>query len=89
MENKLLQESTCRKFRQVRTEGNRIIEREIEHYNLDVIISVGRRVKSKQGTPFRSGETALRELEIFQPAIELQNLFVEHIEKIEIQKQLA
>ena len=52
-ENELVQESTCRKFRQVRTEGNRTIEREIEHYNLDVIISVGYRVKSKQGTQFR------------------------------------
>jgi prophage maintenance system killer protein len=49
----VVRESTCRKFRQVRTEGNRTIEREIEHYNLDVIISVGYRVKSKQGTQFR------------------------------------
>ncbi len=52
-ENELVQEATCRKFRQVRTEGNRTIEREIDHYNLDVIISVGYRVKSKQGTQFR------------------------------------
>ena len=33
LENELVQESTCRKFRQVRTEGKRTIEREIEHYN--------------------------------------------------------
>lgn len=52
-ENELVQESTCRKFRQVRREGKRTIEREIEHYNLDVIISVGYRVKSTQGTQFR------------------------------------
>ena len=52
-ENELVYEATCRKFRQVRNEGNRTIEREIEHYNLDVIISVGYRVKSKQGTQFR------------------------------------
>ena len=32
-ENELVQEATCRKFRQVRTEGKRTIEREIEHYN--------------------------------------------------------
>jgi hypothetical protein len=44
---------TCRKFRQVRQEGQRTVEREIEHYNLDVIISVGYRVKSLQGTQFR------------------------------------
>lgn len=52
-ENELVYEATCRKFRQVRNEGNRTIEREIEHYTLDVIISVGYRVKSKQGTQFR------------------------------------
>lgn len=52
-ENELVYGATCRKFRQVRNEGNRTIEREIEHYNLDVIISVGYRVKSKQGTQFR------------------------------------
>jgi hypothetical protein len=34
-------------------EGNRKVERLIENYNLDVIISVGYRVKSKQGTQFR------------------------------------
>lgn len=44
---------TCRKFRQVRQEGIREVEREIDHYNLDVIISVGYRVKSLQGTQFR------------------------------------
>jgi len=52
-ENELEQNSTCRKFRQVRNEGNRIVERDLEHYNLDVIISVGYRVKSQQGTQFR------------------------------------
>lgn len=52
-EKELEQETTSRKYRQVRKEGNRTVEREIEHYNLDVIISVGYRVKSKQGTQFR------------------------------------
>ena len=41
--------STCAKFAQVQTEGNRKVKREIEYYNLDVIISVGYRVKSSQG----------------------------------------
>lgn len=45
--------ATVRKFRIVQTEGNRTVERDIDYYNLDVIISVGYRVKSPQGTQFR------------------------------------
>lgn len=52
-EGELEQNRTCRKFRQVQNEGLRAVEREVEHYNLDVIISVGYRVKSQQGTQFR------------------------------------
>lgn len=52
-EQELEAESTSRKFRQVRLEGTREVERDIEYYNLDVIISVGYRVKSNQGTKFR------------------------------------
>lgn len=52
-EGELESAATIRKFRIVRQEGQRQVEREIEHYNLDVIISVGYRVKSKQGTQFR------------------------------------
>lgn len=49
--------STIRKFRIVRMEGAREVEREVEHYNLDVIISVGYRVKSHRGTQFRRWAT--------------------------------
>jgi hypothetical protein len=52
-EGELDEISTRRNFRLVRLEGNREVEREVEHYNLDVIISVGYRVKSQQGTQFR------------------------------------
>ena len=52
-EGELNEISTRRNFRLVRLEGNREVEREVEHYNLDVIISVGYRVKSQQGTQFR------------------------------------
>jgi hypothetical protein len=52
-EGELSAAATVRKFRTVRVEGNREVEREIDHYNLDVIISVGYRVKSAQGTQFR------------------------------------
>lgn len=52
-EGELDQESTCRDFRQVRQEGSRQVTRAIPHYNLDVIISVGYRVKSAVATRFR------------------------------------
>ncbi len=45
--------STVAKFATVQTEGGRQIQREIDYYNLDVIISVGYRVKSHRGTQFR------------------------------------
>ena len=45
--------STSRKSRTVQIEGGRDVTREIDNYNLDVIISVGYRVKSKRGTQFR------------------------------------
>ena len=53
LEGELQKNSTCRKFRQVQKEGKRTVIRGIEHFNLDVIISVGYRVKSKRGTQFR------------------------------------
>lgn len=53
VEGELDEISTCRKFRQVRREGNREVSREIPHYNLDMIISLGYRVKSKIATNFR------------------------------------
>jgi hypothetical protein len=52
-EGELEEVATVRKFRTVKTEGIRNVEREIEYYNLDVIISLGYRVKSPQGTQFR------------------------------------
>jgi hypothetical protein len=52
-EGELEQNRTCRKFRQVRQEGTREVVRELDYYNLDVIISVGYRVKSIRGTQFR------------------------------------
>ncbi|MBP7965308.1 MAG: virulence RhuM family protein [Paludibacteraceae bacterium] len=56
-EGELIQNRTCRKFRQVRQEGKREVERELDYYNLDVIISVGYRVKSMRGTQFRQWAT--------------------------------
>jgi len=56
-EGELEQNRTCRKFRLVRQEGNRLVERELDYYNLDVIISVGYRVKSLRGTQFYNSAT--------------------------------
>ena len=52
-EGELQQESTVAKFATVQMEGARQVSRDIEYYNLDVIISVGYRVKSLRGTQFR------------------------------------
>lgn len=52
-EGELPQESTCKEYLQVRQEGTRTVRRKTKFYNLDVIISVGYRVKSHRGTQFR------------------------------------
>lgn len=57
-EGELEQHSTIRKFRIVRQEGSRQVSREIDHYDLDMIISIGYRVKSPQGVAFRRWATA-------------------------------
>ncbi|MGP5565694.1 RhuM family protein [Vreelandella alkaliphila] len=56
-EGELEKEPTIRKFRIVRQEGKRQVQREIDHYNLDMIISVGYRVKSQRGVQFRKWAT--------------------------------
>lgn len=52
-EGELVKASTVAKFATVQNEGNRQVERAIEYYNLDVVISVGYRVKSQRGVQFR------------------------------------
>ena len=56
-EGELDEESTCRKFRQVRREGNRDVARDVLYYNLDMIISLGYRIKSSIATQFRRWAT--------------------------------
>ena len=57
LEEELDKNSTCQNFRQVRKEGNRNVSREILFYNLDMIISLGYRIKSKVATNFRKWAT--------------------------------
>ncbi len=79
------QEPTIRKFRIVQLEGNRKVARNIDHYNLDMIISVGYRVNSRQGTQFRQWATqrlkdylvqgyAVNERRLEQKQLEVQTL---------------
>jgi hypothetical protein len=53
------QKATIRKFRIVQTEGSREVAREVEHYSLDAIISVGYRVNSVRATQFRQWATGI------------------------------
>lgn len=53
LSKELEKNSTVRKFRTVQIEGDRKVARNIDHYNLDMIISIGYRVNSIQGTQFR------------------------------------
>lgn len=57
--DELEREATTRKFRVVQTEGNRQVNREIDHYNLDAVISVGYRVNSIRATQFRRWATQI------------------------------
>jgi len=52
-EGELSEEATCRDFRQVRTEGSRQVARTLPFYNLDLVISLGYRVRSNIATAFR------------------------------------
>jgi len=58
-EGELDSEATCKEYLQVRQEGSRKIKRRLKHYNLDMIISVGYRVKSLIGTRFRIWATPM------------------------------
>ena len=58
-ENELEESSTCAKFAQVQNEGDRSIERTFNYYNLDMIISVGYRVKFPRGIAFRKWATSI------------------------------
>lgn len=56
-EGELSEEVTCKDYLQVQSEGGREVQRTLKHYNLEVIIAVGYRVKSHRGTQFRRWAT--------------------------------
>ena len=51
--------ATCAKFARVQTEGGRTVAREVDHYDLDAIVAVGYRVKSRRGAQFRVWATGV------------------------------
>ena len=59
-DKELSPEATVAKFATVQIEGDRKVERNLDYYNLDVIISVGYRVKSLRGTQFRQWANSTR-----------------------------
>jgi hypothetical protein len=81
-EGELQRDSTCRKFRQVRTEGSREVIREIEYYNLDVIISVGYRVKSQRGTQFRIWATSVLREHLLKGYTIKQPVTLAHLQEV-------
>lgn len=61
-EGELTENATCKEVLQVRQEGGRAVNRSLKHYNLDVILAIGYRVRSPRGTQFRQWATThLRE----------------------------
>lgn len=58
-EGELLESATCNDYLQVRSEGGREVQRTLRHYNLEVILAVGYRVRSARGTQFRRWATTV------------------------------
>jgi len=86
-EDELEKRSTVANFATVQTEGSRSVERSIEFYNLDVIISVGYRVNSKRGTQFRIWATqVLKDHLIKGYSINEKRLREQNIRLAELQK---
>ena len=78
-EEELFKESTCKDFLQVQNEGDRTIKRYAKFYNLDVIISVGYRVKSKMGTKFRQWA-----LQIIKDSLLKRNAVNQRLDRLEV-----
>ena len=82
-----LDNSTVAKFATVQNEGGRDVERDIEYYNLDMIISVGYRVKSKRGVEFRKWANSILKQYILQGYAVNNNRIAQLGEVIQIMKR--
>jgi len=56
-DGELLEPATCKECLQVQNEGGRALRRQRRHYNLDLILAVGYRIRSDRGTQFRQSAT--------------------------------
>ena len=97
-----LEASTVAKFAIVQNEGSRQVRRDVEYYNLDVIISVGYRVKSQRGVEFRQWANkvlkqyilqgyALNEkrLEYLNKTVEIESKIIAHMAEIDTDEMLS
>lgn len=89
-EGELVPDSTVKEYLTVQTEGKRKVKRNLKIYNLDVIISVGYRVKSKRGTQFRIWankilkDYLLRGYVLHQRIEKIENKLIEHDQKFDL-----
>ncbi|WP_372775683.1 RhuM family protein [Mangrovibacterium sp.] len=88
-ERELLREATVAKYATVQKEGDRDVERDIEFFNLDVIISVGYRIKSQRGTQFRIwANTILKEYLLKGYALDKKRLAKQNEQLRELQESV-
>jgi hypothetical protein len=86
-EKELEEKSTCKKSLQVQNEGKRTVKRQVNEYNLDVIIAVGYRISSVVGTHFRKWVTkTLREYITKGYVLNKKQLKKNHTKFVEIKK---
>jgi len=78
----LAENSTCAKIAQVRFEGNRQVSRTISYYNLDMILSVGYRVNSKQAIAFRRWATKILKDYLIKGYAINQNIQLKHYQEL-------
>ena len=88
-EGELEEISTCRKFRQVQIEGKRQVSREIPFYNLDLILSLGYRVKSVTATQFRKWATNILKQYLVEGYVINQNRLEQEQKKILVLQRMT
>ena len=101
-EGELLKKATIAKIATVQNEGERSVLREIDYYNLDVIISVGYRVKSQRGTEFRQWANKIlkdyilqgyalnqKRLEALNKTVEIESRIIAHLTDMETDEMLG